>query len=62
MKLLAQQAKVFTDEKTNQANVHLNGTSRWLKRESSGGCDDWAVFKGPDGTEFVGSKSSVVPS
>ena len=57
---------------TSQVTVHTNAagrqyafdsqtqTSKWLKRRSSGGADDWDVFVSSKGQEYIGSPSDSV--
>ena len=54
-----------------QVTVHTNAagrqyafdsqtqTSKWLKRRSSGGADDWTVFVSSKGKEYIGSPSDA---
>jgi len=56
---------------TSQVTVHTNAagrqyafdsqtqTSKWLKRRSSGGADDWTVFVSSKGKEYIGSPSDA---
>ena len=55
----------------SQVTVHTNAAgrvyaynsetkqSRWLKRCSSGGADDWDIYTNTQGKEFIGSPSTA---
>ena len=61
---LLQDYSVHRADDGRQFVLGKTGGSRYLKRATSGGADDWRVFRSSDGSEYIASEcgASLVPA